>query len=271
MSAISVSSQSATLNESLILDYKQVASSHQSTVDIWRVIHIVVVVAAIAFAILLGTCLALQFVATDSILQAFYVLGGLSAMTVLFHFCIKKATQEEIAQAQFFSRVEAKLVEMQPAISRKQIEHFFEKHQIAPTKDWQAIKLLKEHKFANGGVYTAFLPGMAHFKILTAEIPPLQHGPEFAVANAKRALQKFNAALILETLYRPLHHPKLKTNCLVEEVEGIGHFDLLRVIAGESEEAFVFNEQEKKAITITEFQLLPPGEIRALIFDKPTP
>lgn len=135
---------------------------------------------------------------------------------------------------------------------RPQIEAFFGTHGIQLTKDQPTIDLLQKQVEPNQDFSLAFLPTIAHFKILRENIQPVQPEKEHLIPNAKRGLHQLNHAMILQTLHRPTENTKMKLNDrLVDHIETIGSYDMQGVIKktnkGETAEAFLFDRKRRGA------------------------
>jgi hypothetical protein len=255
------------------INFQSVSSAHKCFGTIWRIAAIVFAVAA---AILLLLLILSRFGGTLALLDAVLLLGSFGGIAgVAFHL-MWKGGSTEYAQSDFYARVQERFTYLKTNWGLPEIEEFFGDHQIELPTEAAVIELLREKVDETQDPLLAFLPSIAHYEILMQDIKPLQAGPEFLVDNAKRGLHEMNAAMLLQTMHRPTENISMKLDELaIDTINGVGHYDLIGVIADKKPHAFIFetkkNDPEKPPLTTAQFDNLEPKELRALIFAPPAP
>ena len=258
------------LCEHLKLDFNRVAKSHGCIGHIWRIAAIVFTVAAAA--LLIGM-IALQFGSAISLFEVAVIFGSFGGLTALVSHILWKAGTAAFAQQTFYLLVADRAEHLRANWDQADIETFFAEQEITPPSDPEILTLLSSHVPLPEVPSKALIPAIAHFQTLQEQMRELESGPEYKIKNAKRALDKMNAAVILQMLHKPTENTSVKFD--EREVSAIGHignFDLISIIAEKSTDAFIFNKQKneeeaKKPIPIDRFQDLEPKDIRPLLFN----
>jgi hypothetical protein len=105
------------------------------------------------------------------------------------------------------------------------------------------------------------LPLIAHFQILTESIAPINNN---ILEQVPRALDQITAALILQKLKDPEgDYPRLNERHILELPTG--KFDAMNAIA-KGKDAFIFNDDQKAALTLDEINGLEPRQLREFLF-----
>jgi hypothetical protein len=258
------------LCKNLELDFNRIAKSHGTVGRIWRVAAIVFAVAAAA--LLIGM-IVLQFGATVTFFEVVVLFGSFGGLAALATHLIWKAGDSAFTQQTFYQLVADRVTHLEANWTELEIQNFFNEQEITLPTNAKTLELLSARAPAEANPIRAFLPAIAHFEVLNEQLNPQNPGKEFEIQNARRALDKMNAAAILQTLHRPTENVHLKFDeHQVDQIPGLGRFDLIGLIAKTTESAFIFDLQKgqtepKEAIKVESFQCLEPKDLRALMFE----
>ena len=253
----------------LKLDFTRVAKSHGCIGHMWKIAAIVFAVAAAA--LLIGM-IALQFGSAISLFEVAVIFGSFGGLTALVTHILWKAGTAAFTQQTFYLLVADRAEYLRANWDQADIETFFAEQEISLPSDPEILQLLSSLVPLPEVPTRALIPAIAHFQTLQEQMRELESGPEFKIKNAKRALDKMNAAVILQMLHKPAENISVKLDeRQVSAIGNLGNFDLISIIAEKSTDAFIFNKQknEKEAktpIPIDRFQDLQPKDIRPLLF-----
>jgi hypothetical protein len=254
------------LCENLTLDFNKSAQEHKIIGTIWRVLVIVCIVAAIIFS---GLFFVMQLKEPLQLLDAILFFGSFSSFTALAFRTFQICAFNEFQQCQFYQQVAKKEKKLQVIYHESQIKEFFAMNGIDYPTNPLVRNLLQKHVDEKSHFSKAFIPAIAHYKILQG-VSTRDNSP---IAKMQRGLDQLNLAMILQTMHRPTQNRGIKLdNRFTNKIPNVGTFDMAGVLKKISTNkrcfAFFFDRKEKKRpLTLNELIHLSPAKIRRKIFD----